>query len=450
MALLTIPASPEKGTLQEYSLNVTDLLALISDSYFQDQTNWSKVVVMYQSSESNQLELINFIPDGVSTELSQDIQFSSFARNLFEVHSITVFDQQNGRYIIRASEIPSVASYNVEFTVSPIQAFDFDQRSSATYISFPTPGSVTRLLPDQNQPQNSRFWASQIVDGDFTFTTSIKVPTDPSIQMLIGLNDGIPATADFGVRQAGWGVIVTDSYIRIWDAPGASNFNIVKGNTYSLEIKRTSGTVTYKVDGTLLTASSPFVNTDPMFICGTLQLGAFELSNSLIDTAPYTSPILAGAYGVGTTYQSVQNITSSAQLDGQEGQSFILASPASAFTVKLRLTASVASLPGTIKVILKASDFNGAGAEILSNPVNISSLPLVSQSEPRDIEFTFNSPVSLPAGTNSLKLKIEGFIPNGTDSYIGVKGYAPTVVNGAYYSYGGIIPHVDMWYQVIG
>jgi hypothetical protein len=118
MALITIPSSPEKGTVQQYALNTTDLIALVSDSYFQNQANWSKVVVLYESAESNQLEVINFIPDG-SSELFQDVQFSSFARDLFGVHSITIFDNQNGRYQIRASEIPGVASYEISFSSVP-------------------------------------------------------------------------------------------------------------------------------------------------------------------------------------------------------------------------------------------------------------------------------------------------------------------------------------------
>jgi hypothetical protein len=126
MALLTIPTTPEKGTSQSYTLNVTDLIALVSDAYFQDQANWSKVVVLYQSAESNQLELINFIPDGVSTSILSVAQFSTFARNVFDVNSITIFDNQNGRYIIKAIDIPDVANYAIDFSPSPYIQFTYE------------------------------------------------------------------------------------------------------------------------------------------------------------------------------------------------------------------------------------------------------------------------------------------------------------------------------------
>lgn len=453
MALLTLPTTPQKGVTQEYSLNLTELLPLISDTYFQNQTNWAKVVVVYISAVSNQIEVIPFIPNGTSLQLSQQVYFFNTARDVFNIHSISIIDHQDGKHIIRASQIADVEDYEINFAapnnnLTPT-SFNFNELTNSSYISFPTQGSVLRLLPEQNQPQKGIFWSDQIVNGDFTFTTSIKVPTDTTIQMLIGLNDGIPSTSTFGIREAaGWGVIVNENYINIWNAAGASNFPIIKGNTYTLVIKRVSGVVTYKVNDTELTSSNPLITNEPLFIGGTLQIGSFELSNSSIVTNPYTSPIIAGAYGFGSTLQNVQILYQTYQLEGQ-GQSFILNSPASVKSVKLRLSrqTTATDVSGTIKVILKASDFNENGQEISSVPVSISSLPTSSEGSDT-VEFTFDTPVLIPAGVNSIKIKVEDFLPNG-GNYIAIGGYSPSVVPGSYYNDGQVTSHVDLWFQVL-
>ena len=133
MALLTLPSTPYKGESQNYTLNVTDLIALVTEAYFQDQLNWSKVVVLYQSAVSNQLELINFIPDGVSTSITSSAEFSIFARNTFDVHSITIFDKQNGRYILKASQIPNVINYMIFFPSASNSALNFNPGDNEGY-----------------------------------------------------------------------------------------------------------------------------------------------------------------------------------------------------------------------------------------------------------------------------------------------------------------------------
>ena len=40
--LLTIPTTPEKGEFQTYTLDVSDLIALVTEEYYQDQDNWRR------------------------------------------------------------------------------------------------------------------------------------------------------------------------------------------------------------------------------------------------------------------------------------------------------------------------------------------------------------------------------------------------------------------------
>lgn len=118
MALITIPVTPEKAVEQEYALSTTELFALVSDSYFTDQANLRLIEVVYKSSISNQIELITFIPSGAAS-LTSNAEFSLEARNIFDLVSVVLIDKQNGRYVVSASEIPSVASYQIDFTPAP-------------------------------------------------------------------------------------------------------------------------------------------------------------------------------------------------------------------------------------------------------------------------------------------------------------------------------------------
>lgn len=118
MALITIPAIPEKGTEQQYSLSTTELFALVSDSYFTDQNNLRVIEVVYQSSTSNQIEVISFIPNGSASLISM-AEFAATSRNIFDLVNVVLVDKQNGRYQIGASEIPNVESYQVDFTPAP-------------------------------------------------------------------------------------------------------------------------------------------------------------------------------------------------------------------------------------------------------------------------------------------------------------------------------------------
>jgi hypothetical protein len=135
MALITIPASPEKGVAQEYSLDFDELSLLVSDSYFKTQSNLSKIVLMYKSATSNQIEAINFIPNGSSSFTSEG-EFSPEALDEFVVDSITLIDKQNGRYIVYGSDIPNVANYSLLFVAPVIPFFLRDYSDPSTPEAF--------------------------------------------------------------------------------------------------------------------------------------------------------------------------------------------------------------------------------------------------------------------------------------------------------------------------
>ena len=279
MALLTIPATPEKGILQTYSLNVTDLIALISDPYFQQQTNWSRVIVMYQSSVSNQIENITFIPDGVSTSLNADAEFSLKARDVFNLHSIMIVDDQNGRNITYAASIPDVANYTIDLAAAPPSSFEWDllqgNASTSGGGQLQNNGGGTSWL-------NAGYYNVGLL-GDFTFTCVLDY-SDPSDTM-VGYAKTAPTiggefisiayrAAYFHSILTGWQEGINTGVIAGWEGLAV----------YTCEIKRVSGVLTVKVNGNDgLTENY----TGPVYLGATIYQGAATanvISATLVET----------------------------------------------------------------------------------------------------------------------------------------------------------------------
>jgi hypothetical protein len=137
MALITIPGVPQKNTFQNYSLNVADLIALVTQTYFQDQLNWKKVILTYVSSVSNQISLISFTPDELLTELTAPGFFAEEARSSFQVSNITIYDKQNGRFRLERSQIPNVENYDLLFASAQTSTafYGVNSKSGDTYAS---------------------------------------------------------------------------------------------------------------------------------------------------------------------------------------------------------------------------------------------------------------------------------------------------------------------------
>jgi len=130
MALLTIPSEPIKGEELSFALDVSDLSALIPQSYYAAQNNWSKVLVLYKAYFGNQLIGLSFYPNNTDS-IPATTTVAENARSLFRVNSIIVYDKQNGYYILESSDIPGVDAYNIVFPSSGAAFFPFS--GSQTY-----------------------------------------------------------------------------------------------------------------------------------------------------------------------------------------------------------------------------------------------------------------------------------------------------------------------------
>ena len=96
MAILTKPTI-SKGQANEFDLSKSDLAAVskvVNDSYFSDQTNWSKVIVEYKSAEGNQHEMVIF--DASEASPKGNFEVSEKAKDSWEVQSVKIMDFDGG------------------------------------------------------------------------------------------------------------------------------------------------------------------------------------------------------------------------------------------------------------------------------------------------------------------------------------------------------------------
>jgi hypothetical protein len=190
--------------------------------------------------------------------------------------------------------------------------------------------------------------------------------------------------------------------------------------------------------------------------------GFLEIPRSSLDSASFdinlSSNILTGAY-TGTP-MVIQSKTSANQpVDIGEGQEFIVNSSVLVSSVKVLLAkggsySQTQNVGGTLKMVLKASNFIGSGAEVESTTTfDLSNLKSVSEVnsniEDGVVEFTFATPVLLPSGVNSIKFKLMDYTGSGSTAYLNLFGYT-NQIPGDMYSYNTALGHVDYWFQIIG
>lgn len=101
MALLNYPSLVLKGLPFTFTLDKTALAGLVTgDAYFQDQANWSKVVVRFKSATLNQREVLVF--NASEATPSYTFEISDKALSDFVVESVMIYDFDNGEHEVKA------------------------------------------------------------------------------------------------------------------------------------------------------------------------------------------------------------------------------------------------------------------------------------------------------------------------------------------------------------
>jgi hypothetical protein len=114
MAIITKPETIYKGQEASFSLSKTELanLPIVSnDPYFQNTSNWLKVVFNFKSSAGNQSKIVEF--DATLEDPMGSFYSSSRARDQFQIQSIHIVDFDLQVFIIQRSQL-SVADFDIE------------------------------------------------------------------------------------------------------------------------------------------------------------------------------------------------------------------------------------------------------------------------------------------------------------------------------------------------
>lgn len=111
MALLIRPGNVLKNVAADFTLNLSELIALpkIPEGKYKNPLNWKKVMVRVVHSSSGQNKDITFnLPSTMSSLLLSSTARSGFWR----VSSILIKDFDRGEIVLHEEDIPSVSDYN--------------------------------------------------------------------------------------------------------------------------------------------------------------------------------------------------------------------------------------------------------------------------------------------------------------------------------------------------
>jgi hypothetical protein len=117
--MLTKPTEKIKGQELQLTLDKTALIAAVSDTYFKDPSNWSKVSLLYKSAEGNQRKHV--LMDASQPTLSGTFLASEKARDSFKIFSLEIQDKDGGIFKIDGSVLGN--GFDIDFA-AVVDAWD--------------------------------------------------------------------------------------------------------------------------------------------------------------------------------------------------------------------------------------------------------------------------------------------------------------------------------------
>jgi hypothetical protein len=158
MAIITKPTIA-KGQANEIDLSKSDLAAVskvVNDSYFSDQTNWSKVAMEYESDTGEQIEMLIF--DASQESPKANFEVSEKAKDNWQVKSVIIMDFDGGYLKLGRGDL-TVADFDIALGSVGGDAsqliFDFEGFASVNDIT-DTTGNISTtsfgasLVDDRN------------------------------------------------------------------------------------------------------------------------------------------------------------------------------------------------------------------------------------------------------------------------------------------------------------
>jgi hypothetical protein len=106
MAIITKPGTITKGVDNAMQLSKANLALqskVAADPYFNQQSNWNKVILMYASVDGGQDAVVAF--DATQASPAANFKVSNKARNQFNIVKLVIQDFDNGELTLKRSDL---------------------------------------------------------------------------------------------------------------------------------------------------------------------------------------------------------------------------------------------------------------------------------------------------------------------------------------------------------
>lgn len=139
MAILTKPSVINKNTSATFSISKSELAShpSITDTYFQNTSNWKSVILVYKSSIGNQNEVLIF--DATLATPTSNFLVSVKARDIFQIKRIVINDFDKGYFKIERADL-TTAQFDIDLSIGGQILLTRDFSSPASFLgdSIPT------------------------------------------------------------------------------------------------------------------------------------------------------------------------------------------------------------------------------------------------------------------------------------------------------------------------
>lgn len=252
MSIITKPSSIVKGAEASITLNKVDLVSVVAsmgtDAYYEDSSNWSKVILQYGSSTGNQKEIMSF--DATQSSPTSTFLVSDKALDIFEVHKIIIVDFDGGVFSIPRSELVT-AEFDIDTT--PVASSGWDLLFGATATNgggeLHTTGFGWGEAAYQIAP----------LTGNFTVTGTFHSVLGGGTNLMIGFKKNLPVSAGGPSSNISSAIYVDGGLGSITgyngsDGGSSTTSSYVSNATadFSFEISRVGSVITGSVNGSVM------------------------------------------------------------------------------------------------------------------------------------------------------------------------------------------------------
>lgn len=247
MSIITKPTIA-KGQPNEIYLSKSELAAVskvVNDSYFSDQTNWSKVAMEYESTEGKQIEIVIF--DATESSPKGNFEVSQKARDSWEVQSVKIVDFDGGYLKLYRGDLA-------------VEEFDIVLGSvvSENYITWDVLSSGVTAEADGgiyggSAIINTLSKSSTVYTGDLHITAYIDT-TQSTNRIFLGFTENV-LVDNFGSNFTGIEIDASDisgNYLTYVNASSSNSGSYTPSANTKVEVIRSGTSLVLKIDDIVL------------------------------------------------------------------------------------------------------------------------------------------------------------------------------------------------------